>query len=99
MSFALHDIVIAEKAIKSDKGSSYIRSYKEFLKYFTDLESIDIHNFIIGAHFVYGWMPTILTLRGEDKNIFQDVVYILNEAKKRNYIKRGRYNKYCQCCK
>lgn len=81
MSFTLQEIIEAEVLIKSDKGSSYIRAYPEFLKYFKDIEIIDIHNFIIGAHFVYGWMPTILNLRGENDKHLQSVVDILNEVK------------------
>ena len=46
-------------------------SYREFLEYFERLEKITPHEFVIGASFVYSWMPTTLTLRhrGQFENV------------------------------
>ncbi len=46
-------------------------SYREFLRYFERLEKITPHEFVIGASFVYSWMPTTLTLRhrGQFENV------------------------------
>lgn len=58
----------------SDSGErsfSYMMSYPEFLTYFENCEEITWHDFIIGSHFTYGWMPTIIKLpecTEKDKN-------------------------------
>lgn len=59
---------------------SYISAYPVFLKYFKSLDNelIKEDNLIIASHFVYGWMPTILTLRLDQK---QKVITLLNKAK------------------
>ena len=59
--------------------SNYDFSYPHFLEYFENLTPITKHNLIIGINFVYGWMPTILTFKG-NKN-FEEAVGILNKAK------------------
>lgn len=61
------------------ENDSYITAYPEFIKYFETKSLIEKHHFIIGSHFVYGWMPTILTLKME--NIDQ-ILELLNDAKK-----------------
>jgi hypothetical protein len=86
MSFTLKDIVEAEEIVKSDKGSSYIRSYPEFIKYFKDLKTIDVHNFIIGAHLVYSWMPTILDLKSEEIMPYAKAAYMCNRVKNGNKL-------------
>jgi len=59
-------------------SDSYIKAYPEFIQYFQELDSIEKHQLIISSHFVYGWMPTIITL-----NITQidEVLLLLNRAK------------------
>ncbi|GJQ61098.1 MAG: hypothetical protein SCALA702_01510 [Melioribacteraceae bacterium] len=61
------------------KNNSYSESYPVFLDYFSRLNEIKEKDLIIGAHFVYGWMPTILKLNLE-KSV--DVLFILNRVKK-----------------
>lgn len=60
--------------------NSYIRTYPVFLKYFENIGNrlITEDNLVIASHFVYGWMPTILTLRLDQK---QKVLILLNKAK------------------
>lgn len=58
-------------------GDSYLQTYPEFLSYFYELEHIKRKHLVIAAHFVYGWMPTILTLKLEDE---ERVLRILNLA-------------------
>ncbi len=53
------------------------RSYKEFLLYFRQRKTLSEHDVVIGAYFTYGWMPTILGLRGE----LSAVVAIANEVR------------------
>lgn len=58
------------------------RSYKEFLAYFSCLQVLTEHNIIIGAYFTYGWMPTILDLRGD----LDEIVTIANSVKQSRMI-------------
>ena len=50
----------------SDIGPSWVHtSYREFVDYFQRIpsgEPLTFHNFIVGAYFSYGWMPTMLRL-------------------------------------
>lgn len=81
--FTFEQIAQAVEGIDKQTGTSYLLSYREFVTYFAELDSITVHNFIIGAHFVYGWMPRVLTLRGPNGG-FKIVVDMLND------VKRGR---------
>jgi len=65
--------------ITIDKNDSYITAYPEFIQYFETNSPIKKHHLIIGSHFIYGWMPTILTLK-LDK--IENVLELLNEVKK-----------------
>lgn len=64
--------------ITIDKNDSYIKAYPEFIKYFETNSPIEKHNLIIGSHFIYGWMPTILTLK---LNNTDNVLEQFNKAK------------------
>jgi hypothetical protein len=57
-------------------------SYKEFLAYFSGLQTLTEHDVVIGAYFTYGWMPTILDLRGD----LTEVVKIANCVKQSKKI-------------
>ena len=90
MRFTLHDIASVEESIQpityDDRPyPSYIRAYPEFIRYFEKIDSIDIQDFIIGAHFVYGWMPTILKLNLKIEGVEQNN-FIVDMA---NLVKRG----------
>src|SRR3954466_1796348 len=79
MHEALIDRILRDEAhVQIDRGSSYLRSYPEFLRYFRDLPVIDEHHLIIAANFTYGWMPTILHFTSDR---FVDAVAMLNRAK------------------
>jgi hypothetical protein len=74
---------IAQSASEADLASeaTYLVSYREFVRYFAELSEITFHHFIIGTHFTYGWMPTILNLKG-DSTDFDLAVQILNAVKR-----------------
>jgi hypothetical protein len=72
-------LISDEKKINIDKRSSDFISYKEFLKYFENIEKLTKHNLIIGINFTYGWMPTIFNFKS---NELDKVLAILNSAKK-----------------
>lgn len=60
------------------ENNSYSITYREFLKYFENINKIDKHNLIISSHFVYGWMPTIINLKTDN---LDRVLKLLNEVK------------------
>lgn len=63
---------------KINEWNSYINTYPEFIKYFEEIDIIEKHNLIIASHFVYGWMPTIITLNQEN---LSEVLRLLNKVK------------------
>lgn len=58
----------------------YNLSYQAFLRYFEQKPTLVLDDLIIGANFVYGWMPTILNLyhNGKDLNC---ALAAINKAK------------------
>jgi hypothetical protein len=71
-------IIHDEARLHIDRGSAYLRSYPEFLRYFQELPSINYHHLIIAANFAYGWMPTTLRFKSDR---FDEAVILLNRAK------------------
>lgn len=59
--------------------NSYLVAYPVFIEYFKTTNSIEKHHLIIGSHFVYGWMPTIIDLNISN---LKDILNFLNEVKK-----------------
>jgi hypothetical protein len=53
--------------------------YPEFLLFFRDAPKLSRHHLIIGANFVYGWMPTMLDFRSDH---FEQCVNYLERARK-----------------
>jgi len=68
------------KNFENKSASSYMKTYPHFIKYFHDLKEIKKENLIIGAHFIYGWMPTILKQLELEK--IDELLIILNRVKK-----------------
>lgn len=67
-----------------ERQDSYFETYPIFIDYFKNLKKITYDEAVIGAHAVYGWMPTILTLHEESKKAIPD---LLNDAKKGEKLK------------
>jgi len=65
-------------AFHINKDDSYIESYEYFLQYFSEINVIEKSHLIIAAHFVYGWMPTVLNLNTQR---IEEVLIILNKTK------------------
>lgn len=76
---SIEKIIEDASKIKIDKSASFIISYKEFLSYFSEIDELNKHHIIIGSHFTYGWMPTIIDLKNDS---IDELVRILNEVKK-----------------
>lgn len=70
--------------------NSFILSYGHFINFFNKPESITESDFIIGAHFTYGWMPTILDFRPKE---LKECVAILNKVKNKQDITDKDFNK------
>lgn len=83
-------IVKDEEQVEFQPNDSYRLAYREFVRYFRELQVIERHHLIIGANFVYGWMPTILEFKCEDlERDLKEAVQILNRAKSRELISEG----------
>ncbi len=82
-------LIIDTQNISFKKDDNYLKTYPYFIKYFDEIEG-DIQNehFVIGSHFVYGWMPTILKKINYEGIV--DVVKILNKSKNNiEYLNEG----------
>ena len=75
---SIDKIIEDASKIKIEKNASFINSYQEFVKYFSEINELDKHHIIIGSHFTYGWMPTIIELKNDS---IDGIVRILNEVK------------------
>ena len=56
---------------------SFHRSYLHFINFFASHDILTEHDIVIGCFFTYGWMPTILDLRGD----LEPIVSTLNRVK------------------
>ncbi len=95
METVLFDIKsIKGDLIKGGKTKSYIFSYREFIKYFRDLNIIIKHNVVIGINFSYGWMPRIFEFKSEIDN---EIIEILNKAKQGKSLNENELKKLRSC--
>ena len=70
-------------------GEDWIHlSYKEFLVFFSSKKELTPHDIVIGAYFTYGWMPTMLELKG-DINL---IAAIANKARGKDGISRADFS-------
>jgi hypothetical protein len=65
------------KALDWSGTESFMFSYGHFVSFFHERTSLTLSDFVIGAHFTYGWMPTILDFRPID---LQTCLTILNRV-------------------
>lgn len=78
----MRNIFTLEKITRVFKDNSYLTSYPYILSYFEKIDKILPEDVVLGAHMVYGWMPTILDLYPGDKNkTLEEISIILNRAK------------------
>jgi hypothetical protein len=70
-------------------GEEWIHSsYREFLNFFSSKGELTGHDMVIGAYFTYGWMPTMLEMRGD----VEDVARIANKARTAEGISREDFS-------
>ena len=77
-----------------NENDSYLQSYNEFINYFDNIDIIEKHNLIIGSHFVYRWMPTIIHL---DIKEIEKVVDYLNKAKSGSLLTENQLDIIKKC--
>jgi hypothetical protein len=58
----MENIFALEPSLAIPSGDSYIASYPYLCAHFVDKATIDEADVVLGAHMVYGWMPTVLGL-------------------------------------
>lgn len=58
----LAQVYVAHRDSELPAHSSYLASYPALIEHFQAIERFTANQFIVAAHLVYGWMPTILTL-------------------------------------
>jgi hypothetical protein len=82
-----------ERQTNIDRSNSFVISYPHFIAYFNSKEIISVSDFIIGAHFAYGWMPTMLEIYTDnpDRDL-QNGVAILNRVKNGEIITDNDFN-------
>ncbi|GAT64288.1 hypothetical protein [Paludibacter jiangxiensis] len=80
--------------LKTDE-KSYLESYPIFVNYFKQITGeITKEHLIIAAHFVYGWMPTILTLNtGNSKKVLE----LLNRVRAGSLLKEDELKTIKEC--
>jgi hypothetical protein len=66
-------------------------SYKEFLEFFASKDELTPHDLVIGAYFTYGWMPTMLELKGDI-----DVVTAFANKSRREAISEGEFSRLAE---
>jgi len=84
---SVEQIIRDERNVQFLPMDSFLLSYREFVTYFATREVLTTHDLIIGAHFTYGWMPTILNIHSrKPEEDFPTAVAILNEVKRGSLI-------------
>lgn len=61
----------------ASRDYSIHRSYRHFISFYATKNVLTEHDIVIGAFFTYGWMPTMLDLRGD----LTSTIEILNRVK------------------
>lgn len=80
--------------MKLDYNQSYLIAYPEFIKFFSNKKSLTRHDLIISSHFVYGWMPKILTL---NIRYIDESLRLLIEAKNYKSLDEKELKILCKC--
>lgn len=76
--FLIQRIKTDEPTVPNQVTYSFTHAYFAFLRYFQRIPYIERDHVIIGAHFTYGVMPTMLAFKHDR---FDDAATILNQVK------------------
>ncbi len=75
----------------SSFGEKWIHlSYKEFVEFFGSKKELTPHDLVIGAYFTYGWMPTMLELKGD----IGALTAIANKSRRKEGISRDEFSRF-----
>lgn len=78
----MRDVFELEPTTQIPQDSSYILSYPYLRAFFQKPGPLNVSDLVVGAHFVYGWMPTALDLYVDPKKPdLERGTDILNSAK------------------
>ena len=82
MPFTIDQIIQAEQNLTVDQNDSYLVSYPEIINHFAGINHFSVHDLVICAHIVYGWMPTILELKGdgEYRAIAAEILHVARDT-------------------
>ncbi|WP_022826221.1 hypothetical protein [Hymenobacter norwichensis] len=75
----LHKVYTAHRDNGLPIASSYLASYPAILEYFQAIEDFTANQFVVAAHLVYGWMPTILEVNFAE---LPDVLPLMDAARR-----------------
>lgn len=76
--YEIENFLDEAEALELDFSQSYFHSYDSFVKFFREKRTLEWEDIVVGAHMVYGWMPTIILMK---YNNVSEVTRILNKAK------------------
>ena len=76
----LERVFALERQVNDLKQNSYILSYRDMLGYFEGIGQLTSKDIVVGAHMVYGWMPTIVHLN-KDGSDLGEILHILQSVK------------------
>ena len=68
----------AKKEINIDSNDTYIHSYPAMVDFFSSKEILTPNDVVVGIHMVYGWMPTILTIKENDVVSIEEATDLIN---------------------
>lgn len=60
--------------------ASFLQTYRQVIVHFSTIKRFSVVDFIVGAHIIYGWMPTMLQLN-EPSGGYENIVRRLNQLK------------------
>ncbi|TGN02054.1 hypothetical protein [Leptospira dzoumogneensis] len=80
-SFTVEYFVSKALSLSATPNNQYLSVYHDLLDFVQSIEKIDRKSFVVVAHIVYGWMPTILDykfLREDDYSFYEENIKIGN---------------------
>ena len=79
----MRDVFAAWEEIRHriEPDESYLKSYSAIRMHFAAVSVFDSDSFVVAAHVVYGWMPTVLELALEEESDLQRAVNSLNRSR------------------
>ena len=78
----IHRLARAARDVAIQVDDSYLLSYPYLVQHFRRMSVVDQEALVVGAHAVYGWMPTVLEFKGKSvSEALTDTASLLNAVK------------------